>query len=1289
MAVDPKNGLPPVHPVVAGPLPEGVGDASVAPARVAPAQPAADPVGAAQQLRTVEQGGVGRRFRHEAILPTGYLGELAGDLGALLRAGGADVSVPKVAQDLIKAPSRGGVMVNTSAGWIQLGLPMWTNKDAFGAFAGQCGFSIPKEEMSARLPHMIPLLYVVDTDYVKNYLAADFIQYMFFVTKGTTFTLVAPNAQSAADMTRFLDLSYEGPRSAELSASVAAEYPPNARGVPDMLAELTRGFGGSPPSEALRSIQQFDGAGEFGYKGVQITKRGPMRYEIVDNGVSLGVVDLADHPLPAMASGRNPVAALNPELQAVRQKVLVEGRAGIWAFGTGHGFVPNEDTSGFMVWNNGRFVMVDPPSNSVDYLIANGIPLEAADGVILTHGHTDHYGDAPPKLLRIMPQLKVYTTPTIFNMLQEQYRLAVGGKNEGLTQWNFVPVKPQSFTDILGLHFRFEYGFHTVPTVGFDVHVESNLKSAPIFFFTGDTFADYAAIWTHTKPGPNGEPPVMTPARALAITRHRDHIMGSRGNKVPIVGLIEAGIAPIHTDPSGTRELLETAAAAGVDVSQIKVYHIAQKAADDAGVPKWQAGHVGFMDLSPAMPAFRPSTEREYAERLLGRMPLLGALDDGLRNSLLRYGNLVHVEADQKLLTQGQSDSMMYFLVDGEVRVSLNGDVITSRPNGMFGEAALLGEPRNADVTTTVHSLVLAVDVQDLPTRILRPLQESLQQIRTNRADGNYDVVKKSSPLAGLPDSILDVLFLKGSVRDITQGQRFITEGGADQDVYVVLKGQVHVSMADGSLAVDLGKGALLGEMALVDGATRRASVDAGEGGVRVLHLSSEMMRGMSIQYPGIAIALSRTAEDRRVSASDSPFLELHRAVGEPGSSSKGERGFATADVLLTPLHALKAAADHLSDHAKQTAAQVARGGAIFFLGDKLSDAMMGKLPVFNPKEMALDYGALTVGNAAGEVVVTRALNMPAKSLLGRAIPLFSALTALDFTHTGKVNLSQLPISAGNVLAASGIVSVATGALASREAVINFGKVMRLVTLGGKSTFLGAVVTSAAEFTIIKVFNQVEAQVAEMGAFEEVTSHVGQLLSADAHAIELLSQGQDVPANYLETIDHQLATYEQGLANRPGLAVRQIEAEYAEKLAALQEDYEAKVSRPLDGTFSRAEVTATYETRRRKIESDQRVDLAAARAQENHLFTRLAADPHQVADQLLDTVNEDELKADVDMDGNPRQDERVLQYQSVLARDWAGLSAQIAQYRRDRAEVIQRYRQMRSPKVELPQLAMM
>jgi CRP-like cAMP-binding protein len=1172
---------------------------------------------------------------------------------------------------------------------------MWTNKDILNSFIAQEGHKISKDELGLKMPHMVPLVLFVDTDYVDHLLSTDFAQFMFFVTKGTQFTIVAPDAETAAKIERFLSLSYEGPRSAELSASVAAEYPADVHGVPDMMAELTRGFGNSPPLHVLRKVVSLDDRGEYAFaaQGVTVRKVGTMQYEIIDGGQSLGVVNLKDYPLPKSA------IQVDPELQEVRQRALIEGRPGLWAIGTGHGFA-NEETSGFIIFGqgksgSGKIILVDPPSSTPDYLLANGIPLEAVEGVILTHGHTDHYGDAIPKLLKLMPQVKIYTTPTVQKMLQEQYELGVGGKREGITQWNFVPVRPQTFMEILGLQFRFEYGFHTVPTIGFDIYDKPDLaKGKCIAFFTGDTFADYSSIWPHTKEGPNQEPPnqeppVMSVQRALNVTRHYAHIMASKGQQPPIVGLIEGGFPPIHTPPLSTKNLLEAADARGIDVSNVRVYHIDQKTANDANVPKWQPGPKGFIDLSPAFPEFIPTTELEYAARILDKMPLLDELGSEMKAAILRNGTLKKVPAGTSLIHDGVADAhdrKFYFLIDGEVQVSKDGTVITSRPNGMFGEGALLGRDRNADVTTSAPSLVLEVDVMDLPPRVSGPLKAVLQQVRYNRGKA-YGTIKNHSPLGILPDSILDVLFMRPKTFTIQDGFTFIQEGAMDRDVYVVLDGHVRVSNESQTVHEVLGKGAMLGEMALVDGKPRAASVTA-MGDVTVIKWAADVLQSLGTKYPGIAIAMGRTAERRE--AENGAGI---RVTVTPG---KSETGFVTPDVFLTPVYAAKRGADFLDEITPAVMKTTLRGGLVFLLGDQLSEMALGKFHMPDVKSLTVDYAALTAGGRLGELGLKETLSLkmaqgisPAsKMVLGRMVPLFSALVTQEFVHNGKVDLAQLPLSAGNVLVASGIVSGATAVMGASETVLNLGKVLRLVSAGSKATLLGAVISSAAEFTIIKGLNQMEARMAESASMASIIEHLSQLLCADAHAIEMLSHGQTIPAGYFEAIDQQLSTYEEALVKHPSLEVRQVEADYAASLADLKERYTADVSRPLDGTFSRSEVTEKYEARRRKIEADRDAALATARAAENHRFTPLAVEPNQVADQLLDTVDEDTYKADVDMDGNPLHEAQNFQYQAVLARDWKTLSAQIAQYRKDRATVIEKYQRQLQPKALPIELAM-
>ncbi len=503
----------------------------------------------------------------------------------------AILEVPRttVPADRLRALPRGGVMVKTSQGWLQLGVPMWTNKDAFELYLQAGGGRLQREEVK----QLLPTLYIFDLDYVARHdglLPADFMQYLYFVTRGLETTLVTHDAPTARRLREFLDLSYLGPREADLTEQVLREYAPGAVSPPRMGEEIRRGFPAAEP-EALRKIEHLNEVGEFAWGDVVVRKLNPGRYEIRDGGASLGVVDLSTFPLPAPPPAPRPT----PAARDARRRVLREGRPALWPIGTGHGFTPREETSGFMIWNRGKAVIVDPPSSTLEYFRAMRLPLASIDGVLLTHGHTDHYGNAVPQLRAALPELKFYTTPTIFRMLQRQYAQALG---ELGGEWSFSPIYPQSFSEILGLHLRPEYSFHPVPTIGFEIYDRPDARRGRLVVsFTGDTFADHVDIWRHTQ-AQALESPLLSVGRAQQILRHGALLMASKGQRPPPVFLIEGGVPPIHIPPARTRELLDQAESLGVDTSRVRVYHVAAEAAAGARVPKWVAGESGFFDLS-------------------------------------------------------------------------------------------------------------------------------------------------------------------------------------------------------------------------------------------------------------------------------------------------------------------------------------------------------------------------------------------------------------------------------------------------------------------------------------------------------------------------------------------------------------------------------------------------------------------------------------------------------------------------------------------------------------------
>ncbi len=507
---------------------------------------------------------------------------------------------------------RGGMIVYTSAGWLQIGVPMWTNKDARWLYDLADGSQASPEQ----IPHIMPTIYIFDLDYVPatdGLIPADFLQYMNFVTrtahnpKGITFEMIAPDNATARRLEDYLNLVFLGPDDPDLSERVRQEYPPGATGVPDLLAEMHQGFPAAAP-DVLRRIHAMDANNGFATGQVTVRKIGSQLYEVQD-GTDITQVDLAQAPIRGVNLAQSLPSWESPAHEDVWNGVVKQQRPGIWPIGTGHGFTADKETSGFIIFNGGRALLVDPPSNTDEFLVTNQIPLAMVHGALLTHGHTDHYGNAIPKLISMLPSLKLYTTPTIYDMLQEQYALSLGANfSGGLGRWTFDPIAPQEFKQIIGMHFRPEYTFHSIPTLGFDIYRRPvQDRGERIVMFTGDTNADHERIFDHTQTAKDGTPPLMSYERAQNIIRHVDGVlMPPRGARPPVV-LIDNGIEPLHTPPAATQKLLVEAIQRGIDVSRIRVYHIDSKEARRHGLPEWLEGWRGFIDLSQYFQRFRSS----------------------------------------------------------------------------------------------------------------------------------------------------------------------------------------------------------------------------------------------------------------------------------------------------------------------------------------------------------------------------------------------------------------------------------------------------------------------------------------------------------------------------------------------------------------------------------------------------------------------------------------------------------------------------------------------------------
>ena len=201
---------------------------------------------------------------------------------------------------------------------------------------------------------------------------------------------------------------------------------------------------------------------------------------------------------------------------------------GVTILGNSHGFDASGSVSGYVLWINGRGVMIDPPPYSSATLEREGIRPRMIVGIILTHCHADHDAGAFQKVLAGQPVV-VITTPTIYKSFIRKYA-ALSALSPALLRHSHR-YKPAIIGEPLrfqGATFHFVYSLHAIPCIGF--RVEWRGRS---MVFTGDHMNIPDKIQELQEKG------VMTKARA-------DDLRNLPLQDTDLL-LHESGAPPIHT----------------------------------------------------------------------------------------------------------------------------------------------------------------------------------------------------------------------------------------------------------------------------------------------------------------------------------------------------------------------------------------------------------------------------------------------------------------------------------------------------------------------------------------------------------------------------------------------------------------------------------------------------------------------------------------------------------------------------------------------------------------------
>lgn len=398
---------------------------------------------------------------------------------------------------------------------------------------------------------------------------------------------------------------------------------------------------------------------------------------------------------------------------------------GITVIGSGHGFDPNEMTSGFIVWINRRGILVDPPVDATLWLKAMDINPRLIEDCILTHCHADHDSGILQKLLE-EKKIHLYTTDTIMESFVRKYQVLTGLSHKTfMSLFYFHPVTLQVPTRIHGAEFRFFYTLHSIPTIGFEVYYQG--KS---FVYSSDSLYDPKTVKQLSDLG--------------AVNRYRMiELINFPWHHTVIFH--EAGIPPIHTPIKNLAELPAPVK------ERLYLIHVSERGIPpDSGLRKAMAGP----DETIVVPVTPPSSNEalEYLD-VLNHIDLFSGLPIEKAREFLTLVKVEHFKAGDVFIRKNSLGDRFYMIVTGRAIVKRGEEIIKAYSNNDYiGETSMiLNAPRNADVEAETDLKMLTMDKYDFLYFIRgTEIARHMKVIAENREFDTWSLFNDSPMFKGL-----------------------------------------------------------------------------------------------------------------------------------------------------------------------------------------------------------------------------------------------------------------------------------------------------------------------------------------------------------------------------------------------------------------------------------------------------------------------------------------------------------------------------------------------------------
>lgn len=664
-------------------------------------------------------------------------------------------------QSIVTPLPRGGYLVSTPEGNIQFGAPPETIKD-----------TIPSEGSVPRIFVLPRVLF----HWQKGINVADmeFPIYFNFFLKKQRVTVFCSHDQARRLVTALRQAVF-GPRSLNLEHDA---YPAaDDAFVPDISGEVAYFRRGLQLSDLL-AVRRFSEEGSLTYGRVRVecTDRG--LYELyIDDTLAAEIPDTVQYTPTYDIGQRLPEPFVPP-------------RFAVTCLGPSHGFDPNDNTSGFIIWLHGNGVMIDPPVNSTEWLERSNVNPKSIDSIILTHCHADHDAGTFQKILE-ESRVTIYTTPTLMQSFLTKYAAFSGESVAYLRRlFTYHPVYIGRSFYLHGGEFHIFYSLHSIPTMGFRLAFQDKT-----FVYSSDHQAD-----------PNVQQDMYDNGY---ISQARYEQLSTFPWDSDVI-YHEAGIAPLHTPITYLNSLPE-------DIqSRTVVYHIAEKDFPPPSETKLTLATFGIENTLYFETSESPHEEAYQILDVLKHLDFFHALPISKVQEFLSIVERRTYTRGETIIEQGTRGDEFFMIKSGNARVHTE-QLLRAKYLGAyeyFGEVALLaGTPRTADIIAETDLVLYAIPKSKFINFIAgTEFERVLRRLIQNRSEETWNTLVSSAPLASLTDyqrMWLESVLVK-TRRD--SGGELITEGEHADGIYLISGGQVSMLRGDNPVAT-LGRGDVVGSM--------------------------------------------------------------------------------------------------------------------------------------------------------------------------------------------------------------------------------------------------------------------------------------------------------------------------------------------------------------------------------------------------------------------------------------------------------------------------------------------